>query len=560
MYNMRKFKRLNGSIYLVLFLITSLTRCAQSSLDESTVVRKSDLDLLAEYGFDLENRIETEEYYLFAPDRIISKEWLEMLRNVPATRMQWNTRYGKLDKKYQTVYLKDPGIEKFADLLRQAVKQWNEIPDSNIRFLFDNNADLKVDITGGYDGDMFDAVIIERPLRTGKYARHVRLNYSKVLPLLEDPLQGKYLMMHILGHLVGFAHAVTDPFVNTPDGFIIGTTNSDTESIMRAENDILTKGKKWTGFSKWDILAVQFVYPYVAPIKRLDISPGGTGEDGQLLNPGTTYTITAKYVDAVCENPVFEYTIIRRSFGKSDYRLENIKNGVINISFLSSGEYEIRVRVTNAPEETVIKRVFYVIDKQMRVQLPLSVELNKPVKIHLACRNPSYPNVNFTLAIRETKFNDPGVVEVVKSSSNGVKEYQLTFKKQGEYEITGNMLNGPGVNRFKFFVHVFYHPKSYRLETIRTPIDAYTSKYQYNLHFSDEEAMPSDYDVIFLASLRWSKAIIKTRGSDEYTEYVKKADQPFFSFPEVCDRQIMGNVLMVPSYDIKFPENKCWKE
>lgn len=418
--------------------------CTQNSTDQILPQEMNDRQLLEFLGYDTRTMIERDDYYLLAPNTVILKEDIPELRNNPQTRMQRG--YGLLSEEYQTIYLNDDGISDYADLLAQAVEEWNKISNSNIKFVFDNTASLAVNFVGDGGGDIFDPVSIQNPSSNGQYGKTVVLNYAKALPLLSEPTRGKYFMMHILGHIVGFGHAVVDPFAMPDGNHINGTTVSDTESIMRSENDILNgrNGEKWTGFSEWDIKAVQFLYPpKEKPSFTFDCVPAGTGTDGLTLAMGSTYTFTAKYVFSSCPNPKYQITVKKTSgLGASEYELHETGNGIYTIKFTKGGDYKISVKVTNATQSNLIERTYSVTEFAV-TKITCTPEGEGPDKnklitftpyvftafySHSACPNPEY----------EIKINQTTGYEL-KKLENG--KISVTFSKPGTYKVVVRITN-----------------------------------------------------------------------------------------------------------------------
>lgn len=363
-------KRLTEIIIMATFTGSQVC-CTQmpSSVEEEP----NDLHLLQQLGYPTQDVIELEELYLIPPDVIVSKAALENFRFPPQTRMQMNQSYQLLDEQYHTIYLKNNNIARFEDLLLQAVAEWNKLEESSIRFVFDNNADLAVDISGGNNGDMFDPVSIEKPAYRGQYSQYVRLNYDKVLPLLSDPEQGKYLMMHILGHLVGFAHAVTDPFAGSIEGVIPGTDFTDSESIMRTPDDILYNKKKWTGFSKSDIRAIETVYPRKRPVYDLVRVPAGDDR----LDVRTKYRF-----EATCDRPSAKFDIkIERKEAPGKVTIEPVDNGIFNATFHMPGVYRIIVNVKNIAKPFEFVRNYTVYSPDPIITPPAKIILGETCKI-----------------------------------------------------------------------------------------------------------------------------------------------------------------------------------
>lgn len=423
--------------------------CTQSATNTSPTQPTTNQELLKLLGYNTKGMIEQEEYYLLVPDIVISKEELTNLQDTPQTRMQRG--YGLLTEEYQTIYYNGTGIGEYQTLLTQAVAEWNEISDSNIKFVSDNTASLVVNFRGDMAGDAFAPVSIENPSRSGQYSKNVVLNYAKVMPLLSDPTRGKYFMMHILGHIAGFGHAVVDPLA-MPDGkFIIGTTVYDTASIMRSEDDILYNREEWSGFSSWDIKAIQFVYPFKEkPTISLNCSPEGTGANASTLALGTTYKFTAKYEYSKRPHPKYQITISKTSGGSTaqDYEYKDSGNGVFSVRFLKAGTYKISVVVTNVPQDNnTIERTYTVPDVAPAYDLKCTPSgtgtdnsnLTLGIKYYFTAEylHPLSPNPKFDFEISRTGGN----AEDYQFEALGNGRISVIFYNAGKYRIKVNVTN-----------------------------------------------------------------------------------------------------------------------
>lgn len=434
---------------LIPILCILFVGCTQNPVDTSSTLPTTDREFLKLLGYELSGMIEQEEYYLLVPDIVISKEELANLRNTPKTRMQRG--YDLLTEEYQTIYYNDAGIGDYRTLLTQAVAEWNKISDSNIKFVSDNTASLTVNFHGDMAEETFAPVSIENPSHSGQYSKNIVLNYAKVMPLLSDPARGKYFMMHILGHIAGFGHAVADPFA-MPDGkFIAGTTIYDPASIMRSEDDILYNREEWTGFSSWDIKAIQFVYPFKEkPTISLHCTPAGTGPNASTLALGTTYVFTAKYEYSKRPHPKYQITISKTDGGNTaqDYEYEDSGNGIFSVRFLQAGTYKVSVVVTNVPQDNnTIERTYTVPDITPTYDLKCTPAgtgsdnsyLTLGTKYYFTAEyiHPFFPAPNFDFTISGTK----GGAADIQLETLGNGKISVTFYNAGKYRIKVNVTN-----------------------------------------------------------------------------------------------------------------------
>lgn len=553
--------------------------CTQSSIVEISPKYMNDRQLLEYLGYDTHTMIERDEYYLLAPNTVILKEDIPELRNNPQTRMQRG--YGLLSEEYQTIYVNDDGISDYANLLAEAVEEWNKILNSNIEFVFDNTASLVVNFVGDYAGDQFDPVSIQNPSSSGQYGKTVVFNYSKALPLLSDPTRGKYYMMHILGHIVGFGHAVTDPFA-MPDGkFINGTTVSDTESIMRSENDILNgrNGEKWIGFSKWDIKAIQFIYPpKEKPSFTFDCVPAGTGTDGLTLAMGTTYTFTAKYVFSSCPNPKYQVTVKKTSgLGASEYELKETGNGIYTIKFTKPGSYKVSAKVTNATQANLIEKTYHVYALDPYLTAPQDFTLGQDCTFTVKFDYPNSVNPPYTISVIPPESeNDYAITEQKNTSFN------IRFNTQGAYKILVNRNPAGNTQTASCDLYVYFRPYM-KAEKIVEQQDNIT-RYKHRVRFYSDEGLTSPAELYEGFEFTWGlyyKGLFRQgvkidKNVGPISSGIIRLDNMLFGFynekgylelPD-CEEsvevipQVGGSIrgkcyMKQPYYTLTIPENSC---
>ena len=427
-------------------------QCAQSPVEELSTQEMSDRQLLEFFGYDTRGMIECEEFFLLKPDLLISKTRLEKMRSTPETRMQKNLVYGLLSEENQTVYIMDKNADRLKDALHAAVNEWNSI-ESNLRFVIDNNRYGSVDIYAsdyGYGAGTY-LINIENPEKAGEYGKYVSINFNQHAAWATDYYEGRDVMMHALGHLAGFGHAITNTSTTTPpQGHIDGTVIVDPESIMRTEQDVL-KGYIWNGFSRWDREAIKKAYPILEkPSFTLNSTPAATGNDGLTLALGTTYSFTAQYVHSSCPNPKYEITVKKTGLGSSEYELKETGNGTFTIKFTKPSEYKISVKVTNATKSNLIEKTYHVTD---------------PTKTDLLCspegegtqNNQLITQVTYTLSAfySHPACPDP-IYEISIDRTTGYHRQNLEngkitvqFTDTGTYIVTVTVANAPLPTKFK---------------------------------------------------------------------------------------------------------------
>lgn len=443
-------KKIYLALKMAMICVLSIlfSSCSKNSIIEADdATQKNDIELLRQLGYETKGMIEQDEYYMIYPNFIVSKSRLDEIRNTPETRMQQNPSTGLLSEANRTVYLKDSKLSYLKYELEQAIEAWNSIGNTGLKFVINNNEYKAVEMYAEYDGDTgLDPIQVEAPSSKGDYGRYVRINLTKLHNVAFNYGMGKDLMMHVLGHIVGFAHTASNTLISPPQGHINGTTYNDPASIMRSENDIL-KGFTWKGFSSNDIFAIRKVYPHIEASSSITISLSGTEIKEDKLELYKTYSITAKYTHPSCPNPNYEISIIQ----SNGYAIQSIKNGLSSLCFYVGGSYTIEVKITNSSD----KFTFY-----KNVTLPLD-----PAITNISCtpepggvnNNELTLNTNYQFSATYSQTACPN--PVYKISIDKTKGYVLTpvnnntisvrFQNSGTYRVIVEITNAPITTKFE---------------------------------------------------------------------------------------------------------------
>lgn len=457
-------KNLYSLLKMTLFslILAVFCCCTQSPIidaeDASIIHAKTDIQILETLGYDITGLIERDEYYTIRPDIIISKSRLDEYRNTIETRMQKDNVYGLLNEKNRYVLISDKNLkndrnlEDIKDYLHYAINAWNNISNSGLKFYIDNVSSNAVDIQAAFDGDGPEALYIERPSAKGDYGKYVRINLSKLYNAIYNQGQGEYLLMHTLGHIAGFAHAITNTLtVNPQPGYITGTTIHDETSIMRNEKDIIGNNGTvyyWSGFSRWDLDAIRRVYPPKEATKKIVCKLSGTVVSSDKLSLYKTYEISANYSHPTCPAPQYSISVRNTNSG---YELKQIENGKISIRFINSGTYEVEVEILNSPDHVKFKREFTLPEPAPATKSitcePLpeglnenELSLNRTYKLTASYSQADCPKPQYNIYIE----NGNGY-ELTKLNNNTIS---VCFSSKGTYKVVVEVTNAPVPTKF----------------------------------------------------------------------------------------------------------------
>lgn len=445
-----------------------MCNCTNDAIKDSQKAESSlsDIELLKQLGYNLTGMTECDDYYLIKPDIIVSKNRLDEIRKEPQTRMQYRKTNGVLDIQYQTIYL-NPAIEtRYQPEFDAAVEAWNNLENTNIKFVVAKNDASAVNISMWFNGTSDSNFIsVERP-HNGFYGKYISINLSS-FPASPNAIpykQVQYLIMHALGHLVGLEHVYgqNDGSPSTTWDLYPGTDKFDAKSIMRAE-DFLNQNRTeiWSGFSASDKKAISIIYPTIddsESVKEILCNDqAGQTITSSILNIGVPYSFTPKYVSKYCTNPSYSISIQEingATDGWYDYGLRPGFKQMYDFKFIKPGQYRITVKVDNAPSPIAYNKIYTIYAQEPWIEGPKIIELGKVYDFSISCWNPNYPNTTFSMAITENLFNDPQYT-IISQTNNSIK---IRFDEPGEYSLEASMQNGPSINTGSYRVNVYYYP------------------------------------------------------------------------------------------------------
>lgn len=442
--------------------------CSQDAVQEEIVpdpdpiVSMTDPELLEYLGYDPEEATEYELYYTVG-DEIVSKERLDEIRREPQTRMQQDPNYGLVNRENQTVYLQDQYADLMTESLRGAVEEYNKL-NSNLRFVIDNSHYKAVRIECGDDGygSGTTYISVERPNNKGEYGKYARVNFTSYRKWATDYYEGKFAMMHVLGHLVGFNHAVPDFVMDPYPGWVSGTAYYDSESIMRPEKDIVNGLGRWNGFSQLDIEAIEFIFPIKDPDPdpgkmpeiKITCTPAPTGKSGTTLKLGVDYEIQAVYTYSKCPDPRYRFSITSPNGSAADYTRTDLDNGKIRLRFAQTGLYGVTATVLNATEQNTQTVTYNLPDPRPIITGPSKAELGKFYDFTVTYRNADYPDPTFDLWWDEMVF-DTGSATVQRVSAN---RFRVRFDEPGGFRFVADVQGATGIESGEYYLSVYYKP------------------------------------------------------------------------------------------------------
>jgi hypothetical protein len=269
--------KMHGHRFVPMAVILLLTAChvevnpdpAKSFQDGSQV-----LQYIKDLGFAEKDIVEHDDYYEVEGDIMFSKNGNPNARvpNNGRTGQAYVTSglvgYSEIVDVTVTVHSSIPssGVDDWRTEVEQAVNDWNSIGNTRVNLVYTTNATADILVRDDAVGDPLGNNTIaqaEFP-SSGAAGFQIRINLDFLSNMTVSTGQKRYNMVHELGHCIGFRHTNWTQFSpdNTiPANHLPGTPCLDANSVMNSGTAL----NSWAGFSDYDVVGCQVLYPIDRP-------------------------------------------------------------------------------------------------------------------------------------------------------------------------------------------------------------------------------------------------------------------------------------------------------
>ena len=235
-------------------MINSETKTAQQLQQEA------DIYLIGQMGYDTSAVSVTERGYVVEGDILLRHEYLAELKTIEPTRQTQDVSRNVVSAEKRTINIVTSGVLDYYDAIQEAIDYWNQKAQCAITFATSGAGEIVISAEYNSDNDDTSLMFVTPPDFSGNPGS-VIINMSCTYRPGTGTTQARDMILHAIGHAIGFGHTACAADSN-PEGFPIPGLNSiDEKSIMTKETNPL----RWSGFSENDIKAFKAVYPTDEP-------------------------------------------------------------------------------------------------------------------------------------------------------------------------------------------------------------------------------------------------------------------------------------------------------
>jgi hypothetical protein len=360
-------------------VINSETKTAQQLQQEA------DIYLIGQMGYDTSAVSVTERGYVVEGDILLRHEYLAELKTIEPTRQTQDVSRNVVSAEKRTINIVTSGVLDYYDAIQEAIDYWNQKAQCAITFATSGAGEIVISAEYNSDNDDTSLMFVTPPDFSGNPGS-VIINMSCTYRPGTGTTQARDMILHAIGHAIGFGHTACAADSN-PEGFPIPGLNSiDEKSIMTKETNPL----RWSGFSENDIKAFKAVYPLDEPepepepepeVDFSDRSMEWIADDGFAIAMGGPYAYGSVNIDVRVRLTGSEWADgqVRGMRIYDLYTGEEVMRGKAGSCRLQPGEYTLHYGAAVRREDGTFECRYGTAD--FEVTLP-GFELTMPILSH----------------------------------------------------------------------------------------------------------------------------------------------------------------------------------
>lgn len=220
---------------------------------------ESVMDIILAMGYDSEDIEEYDDFYLVEGDIMFPRDLSFYQQNQGGTKQLQSASLVSLTNVASMAVFVDAsiptsGTDNWRSAVSLAINDWNGITCTKVFFTEATSIATADIVVKSDNGTLNDGVLASAGFPSSNQPFNqvlVNLNSLSNMTILEG--QKRYIMVHELGHCIGFHHTDGGAGIH-----ITGTAIVDPQSVMNAGASTIPS---WSSFSTNDMKAVQILYP-----------------------------------------------------------------------------------------------------------------------------------------------------------------------------------------------------------------------------------------------------------------------------------------------------------
>ena len=478
-------------------VINSETKTAQQLQQEA------DIYLIGQMGYDTSAVSVTERGYVVEGDILLRHEYLAELKTIEPTRQTQDVSRNVVSAEKRTINIVTSGVLDYYDAIQEAIDYWNQKAQCAITFATSGAGEIVISAEYNSDNDDTSLMFVTPPDFSGNPGS-VIINMSCTYRPGTGTTQARDMILHAIGHAIGFGHTACAADSN-PEGFPIPGLNSiDEKSIMTKETNPL----RWSGFSENDIKAFKAVYPLDEPepepepepeVDFSDRSMEWIADDGFAIAMGRPYAYGSVNIDVRVRLTGSEWADgqVRGMRIYDLYTGEEVMRGKAGSCRLQPGEYTLHYGAAVRREDGTFECRYGTADFEVTLpgfeltmpilSHPEDIDLSRTIVVRCSFETDDAAWRNFSCSVQLVNLRTGE--EITHQSYTPNERWAFRLTERGAYRAVATVSNGSEtlVIRKDFVLPELTNPKDiYHTLNWRT-ID-FDKVIQYYIDFYSDEA------------------------------------------------------------------------
>ena len=478
-------------------VINSETKTAQQLQQEA------DIYLIGQMGYDTSAVSVTERGYVVEGDILLRHEYLAELKTIEPTRQTQDVSRNVVSAEKRTINIVTSGVLDYYDAIQEAIDYWNQKAQCAITFATSGAGEIVISAEYNSDNDDTSLMFVTPPDFSGNPGS-VIINMSCTYRPGTGTTQARDMILHAIGHAIGFGHTACAADSN-PEGFPIPGLNSiDEKSIMTKETNPL----RWSGFSENDIKAFKAVYPLDEPepepepepeVDFSDRSMEWIADDGFAIAMGGPYAYGSVNIDVRVRLTGSEWADgqVRGMRIYDLYTGEEVMRGKAGSWRLQPGEYTLHYGAAVRREDGTFECRYGTADFEVTLpgfeltmpilSHPEDIDLSRTIVVRCSFETDDAAWRNFSCSVQLVNLRTGE--EITHQSYTPNERWAFRLTERGAYRAVATVSNGSEtlVIRKDFVLPELTNPKDI-YHTLNWRAIDFDKVIQYYIDFYSDEA------------------------------------------------------------------------